>query len=309
MTDSSVILTLDDPGERLDRALAKALPDLSRTQCQKLIKNGHVTISGTAVKAGQRIAGGEVVTILLPPVQSAALIAENIPLDIRYEDDDIILVNKPAGMVVHPAPGHETGTLVNAVLALCPDLPGIGNEKRPGVVHRLDKDTSGLIVMAKNDSALHHLQQQFQDRTVRKCYLALVHGRFAYSEILVDAPIGRDLRDRKRMSVIRPGSSAQSRSAQTQVTLRTHQADFSLLTCVPYTGRTHQIRVHLAYIEHPIVGDSVYGQKKNTLMLGRQFLHAYELSFKRPTDDTQLTFKAELPPDLSEALSVIGLTD
>jgi 23S rRNA pseudouridine1911/1915/1917 synthase len=309
MTNSSVILTLHDPGERLDRALAKALPDLSRSQCQKLIKNGHVTISGSAVKAGQRVADGEVVTVFLPPVQSAGLIAENIPLDIRYEDDDIILINKPAGMVVHPAPGHESGTLVNAVLALCPDLPGIGNEKRPGVVHRLDKDTSGLIIMAKNDGALHHLQQQFQDRTVRKCYLALVHGRIAYPEFLIDAPIGRDLRDRKSMSVIRPDSSARSRPAQTQVTLRDHQADYSLVICMPYTGRTHQIRVHLAYIGHPIVGDSVYGQKKNNQMLGRQFLHAYELSFKRPSDDTQLSFKAELPLELSEVLNNIGLAN
>lgn len=307
MTESTIVLTLDEPGERLDRALAKALPEFSRTQCQKLIQEGYVTLDGRVVKTSQRISGGESVRIYLPPVQSTELVAESIPLDIQYEDDDIILINKSAGMVVHPAAGNESGTLVNAVLALVPDLPGIGREKRPGVVHRLDKDTSGLIIMAKNETALRHLQKQFSERTIHKLYLALVHGRFNNGEMLIDAPIGRDLRDRKRMSVIPPGSSANTKPAQTLVSLRAGTKDYSLLNCQPYTGRTHQIRVHLAYVGYPIVGDSVYGTKKHGLLLSRQFLHAYKLSFRRPGDNRRLTFKAELPADLSAALKEIGL--
>lgn len=308
MTESTIVLTLDEPGERLDRALAKALPEFSRTQCQKLIQEGCVTLDGRVVKTSQRISGGESVRIFLPPVQSIELVAESIPLDIQYEDDDIILINKSAGMVVHPAAGNESGTLVNAVLALFPDLPGISQEKRPGVVHRLDKDTSGLIIMAKNETALRHLQKQFSDRTIHKLYLALVHGRFNTSETLIDAPIGRDPRDRKRMSVIPPGSSATARPAQTMVGLRACNEDYSLLNCLPYTGRTHQIRVHLAFMGYPIVGDHLYGtRKKHDLLLNRQFLHAYKLSFRRPGDNRELTFEAELPAELSEALEEIGL--
>jgi 23S rRNA pseudouridine1911/1915/1917 synthase len=307
MTDTIIVVTLHDSGERIDRALAKALPDFSRSQIQKLIREGRVTISGTEIKAGYRITDGEVVTVSLPPVESTEIVAENIPLEICYEDDDVTVINKPAGMVVHPSPGHDSGTLVNALLAYYPDLPGIGQEKRPGIVHRLDKDTSGLIIVAKNDVALRHLQLQFQERYIQKGYLALVHGRFVKSEILVDAPIGRDVKDRKRMAVIPAGSSAQAKTAQTLVALRSQSSDYSLLECSPYTGRTHQIRVHLAYINHPIVGDTVYGNKKGSPLLARQFLHANKLSFKRPSDDMLLTLNAELPDDLLAALGKIRL--
>jgi 23S rRNA pseudouridine1911/1915/1917 synthase len=205
-------------------------------------------------------------------------------------------------MVVHPSAGHETGTLVNAVLAHCPDLLGIGGQRRPGIVHRLDKDTSGLILVAKNDQALHHLQGQFKKRTVEKVYQALGEGHFRAGEALIDAPIGRDPRNRKKMTVIPSNASAQSRPAQTKVRLLNFYDDFSLLECWPLTGRTHQIRVHLAFAGYPIVGDLIYGRRKQRLSLDRHFLHAAGLTFKRPSDGQELTFRIELPEELEELL-------
>jgi len=261
-----------------------------------------VSLGGRAVKASQRLEGGEQVVVLLPELEETGLVAEPIPLDILYEDSDLLVVNKPAGMVVHPAAGHETGTLVNAVLAHCPELPGVGGERRPGVVHRLDKDTSGLILVAKNDQALWYLQRQFKKREVGKVYLALVDGRFPQKEALIDAPIGRDPRNRKKMAVIPPGSSASARPAQTDVAIVEFYGDYTLLECRPLTGRTHQIRVHLAFAGYPIVGDLVYGRRKQRLPLNRQFLHAAELSFRRPSDERQLTLRASLPADLQAVL-------
>jgi 23S rRNA pseudouridine1911/1915/1917 synthase len=235
------------------------------------------------------------------------LTPESIPLDVRYEDDDILFVNKPAGMVVHPGTGHDSGTLVNALLAHCPDLPGIGDTKRPGIVHRLDKYTSGLLVIAKNDLAQRYLQEQFKERTVGKKYLALIHGQIQPPSALIDAPIGRDPKQRKKMSVIVPGSprarSARARPAQTHYRALTIYDDYSYLECTLHTGRTHQIRVHLAYIKYPIVGDHVYGRRKQKLLLKRHFLHATELTIKRPSDQTELTIAAELPQELQEVLN------
>jgi 23S rRNA pseudouridine1911/1915/1917 synthase len=206
-------------------------------------------------------------------------------------------------MVVHPAAGHEQGTLVNAVLAYCPDLEGVGGEKRPGIVHRLDKDTSGLILVAKNDRALRHLQAQFKARTVGKVYVALVEGQIQPPSALIDAPIGRDPRQRKKMSVIlsRTGS-VHARPAQTRYRAVTVYDDYSLLECELHTGRTHQIRVHLAYIGYPIVGDTIYGRRRQRIPLKRHFLHAAELTFRRPSDNEQLTFSTELPPELQVVL-------
>lgn len=302
MSSRRLVLTLDKPGERLDKGLAESLPELSRAQLQRLIREGYVSLGGRAVKASQRLEGGEQVVVLLPELEETGLVAEPIPLDILYEDSDLLVVNKPAGMVVHPAAGHETGTLVNAVLAHCPELPGVGGERRPGVVHRLDKDTSGLILVAKNDQALWYLQRQFKKREVGKVYLALVDGRFPQKEALIDAPIGRDPRNRKKMAVIPPGSSASARPAQTDVAIVEFYGDYTLLECRPLTGRTHQIRVHLAFAGYPIVGDLVYGRRKQRLPLNRQFLHAAELSFRRPSDERQLTLRASLPADLQAVL-------
>ena len=300
-------VTLDVVGERLDKALVTAVSDLTRTQVQRLIKEGQITIDGQNVKSNLKLVGGETVRIVLPEVVETELVAEDIPLDIRYEDDDMLIINKPAGMVVHPSIGHESGTLVNAVLHHCPELEGVGGERRPGIVHRLDMDTSGLIVVAKNDKALQYLQAQFKERTVDKLYLALVDGQVNPPEALVDAPIGRDPRQRKKMAVIPMHYSAKSRPAQTYYQTKISFDDHTLLQCTLYTGRTHQIRVHLQYIGFPIVGDKVYGRRKQSIKLNRQFLHAEQLTLKRPSDEQPITCMAELPPKLQNILDQISL--
>lgn len=309
MKAQQIELTLDYPGERLDKALAFAMPDLSRMQWQRLIKEGNVLVDGQKYRPSHRLSGGEQVTADIPEAVESDLLAEAIDLDIRYEDQDIIVVNKPAGMVVHPGTGHDSGTLVNALLGYCTDLAGIGNTKRPGIVHRLDKDTSGLLVVAKNDRALHHLQEQFKNRTVGKKYIALVHGQIQPSAALIDAPIGRDPQQRKKMSVIAPGSpratSARARPAQTAYHALSYFQAYTLVECHLYTGRTHQIRVHLAYAGYPIVGDTVYGRRKQRLPLRRHFLHAAELTIRRPCDDEEQTFSAELPAELSAILATL----
>ena len=303
MNNIPQILHLNAPGERLDKVLTEHLPTLSRTQIQRLLKEEQILVNGRPAKANLRLDGGEEVIVTLPEPEETELLPEAIPLDIRYEDDDMIIINKPAGMVVHPAVGHGSGTLVNAILAHCPDLPGIGGEKRPGIVHRLDKDTSGLIVIAKNEQALRHLQAQFKERTVGKQYIALVDGQVQPSTALIDAPIGRDPRQRKKMAVIPFGGSARTRPAQTQYDTITGYDDYSLLRCELFTGRTHQIRVHLAYLGFPIVGDKVYGRRKPSLPLDRHFLHAAILRLKRPSDNEELTIQAELPAELEAVLA------
>ncbi len=301
-------LTLDAEGERLDRALTEAHPDLSRVQWQRLIQDGLVTMDGRPLKASMKLAGGEQINALLPEVIETSLAAEAIPLDIRYEDEDIIVVNKPAGMVVHPSLGHESGTLVNALLFHCPDLAGVGGERRPGIVHRLDKDTSGLIVAAKHDTALRAMQAQFKARTVSKRYLALVHGQFTPPAALLDAPIGRDARHRKKMAVVLESGSGSSRarSSQTRFRVLTYFSEYSFIECLPRTGRKHQIRVHATYLGFPLVGDTMYGRQKNEFGLKRHFLHATELSFKRPSDGEILTIEAELPDELGAILDDLG---
>ncbi|MGD2078400.1 MAG: RluA family pseudouridine synthase [Chloroflexota bacterium] len=302
MSSRRKVVIINQPGQRLDKALTQELPEVSRTQLQRLISEGRVTVDGVLVKAASKLQGGERVIIDFPPVQPAEIVAQPLPLDIRYEDRDILVVNKPAGMVVHPSPGHQSGTLVNGILAYCPELEGVGGQRRPGIVHRLDKETSGLIVVAKNDRALQFLQEQFKMRQVRKRYLALVHGLFKRGEILIDAPIGRDPRERKKMAVIRPGTSAASRPAQTRVRALALYTEASLLECWPKTGRTHQIRVHLAFAGHPIVGDQTYGRRRQPFTMDRHFLHAAGLQFRRPSDNSELVLEAELPDDLQDIL-------
>ncbi|PID84791.1 MAG: RNA pseudouridine synthase [Chloroflexi bacterium] len=306
-SSQQIELTLDVVGERLDRVLAAVWPDLSRMQWQRLIKEGAVTMNGRSLKASQKVTGGEVVTAVLPEVVESGLEAENIPLDIRYEDDDLILVNKPAGMVVHPSVGHDTGTLVNAILYYCPDIEGIDFTQRPGIVHRLDKYTSGLVVVAKNDRALRYMQAQFKERTIKKKYLALVEGQLTPPAALINAAIGRDPRQRKKMAVIPLNASESARESQTRYETAVTYDDFTLVNCYPLTGRTHQIRVHLAYVGYPIVCDHIYGRRKRAFpQLKRHFLHAAELTFKRPFDDAELTFEAELPSELQAIINQLN---
>lgn len=306
MSEHQVELTLNVPGERLDRALVQQLPQLSRTQVQKLIKEEHVLVNGRPAKANLKLEGGEVVLVHMPEPVNTELVPDDIPLDIRYEDDDLLVVNKPAGMVVHPGTGHYRGTLVNAVLGYCPDVLGVGYEKRPGIIHRLDKYTSGLIVVAKNDNALQMVQKQFKKRTVDKRYLALVHGQISPSEALIDAPIGRNKQERKKMAVIPLNHSATSRPAQTRYRTIISYDDFTLVECQLLTGRTHQIRVHMAYIGFPIVGDNVYGPRRNRVKMGRHFLHAAKISFQRPSDNETIHCEAELPPKLNNFLETLA---
>ncbi len=287
------------PGERLDRVLSELLPDLSRAHIQRLIKKGEITVKGTTVvKPSTRLEGGETVTINIPPVEPQLLLAERIPLDIIYQDDEVVVVNKPAGMVVHPATGHSSGTLVNALLAHVPQLALVGGTRRPGLVHRLDKDTSGLIVVALTEVTRLAIKAQFQERTVRKSYLALVEGVLSPPEGMVDAPVGRSKHRRKRMAVTRDG-----REAQTEYhTLEAYDAH-TLVMAFPKTGRTHQIRVHFAFLGHPLAGDQVYGRRKQTVPLKRQFLHAQYLTFTLPASGRELTLTAPLPGDLTHVLN------
>ncbi len=307
MSERLIELTLSAPGKRLDMALKEALPEMSRAQLQRLIKEGQILVNGRSAKSSLKLEGDEHIRITLPPPVETGLVPWDTPLDIRYEDDDILVINKEAGIVVHPSAGHEQYTLVNAVLAHCPVLPVIGNEKRPGIVHRLDKDTSGLIIVAKNERALRIMQSQFRKRTISKVYLALTAGQLQPPAAIIDAPIGRDPRNRKRMSVIPPGSSASlnARPSQTQYAAITTYDEYTLVECRPRTGRTHQIRVHLAYVGYPIAGDTIYGRRKRQLGLKRHFLHATELTFQRPSDYQELTIRAKLPLDLQAALDKI----
>lgn len=285
---------------RLDKFLVSCLPEFSRTRLQALIENGSIQVDGiTAHKSGQVVSQGKIIVVHLPPIAPTELVPEDIPLDIIFENADLMVVNKPAGMVVHPAAGHSSGTLVHAALAHAPDMVGIGGEKRPGVVHRLDKDTSGLILLAKNDQTQRFLQDQFKQRKTIKTYLALVDGKPPTPAGRIEAPVGRDSMNRKLMSVtgINKGREAISE-------YRTLEAfkEHTLLEVHPLTGRTHQIRVHLRFIGCPVAGDTVYGHKNATIPLKRQFLHAAKLTILLPGVTTPMTFEALLPDDLKQVL-------
>jgi 23S rRNA pseudouridine1911/1915/1917 synthase len=288
----------EEIGERLDKALAARLETLSRVQVQTLIRDGLVTVDGRPVKASYRIEGGEVIRVKVPlPEEEQGPKPEAIVLDILYEDENIAAINKPAGMVVHPAYGHTSGTLVNAVLARWPQIAGFSEPERAGIVHRLDKDTSGAILVAKTTAALESLRAQFKARTVAKRYLALVEGMPDTPDGLIDAPIGRDPGQRKRMAVVRDG-----RESVTEYHVLDTYAGYSLLEVLPHTGRTHQIRVHLAFVGHPVVGDTVYGRRKQSIKLKRHFLHAASLTFARPDTGEPITVEAPLPVALQRIL-------
>ncbi|MBK6794764.1 MAG: RluA family pseudouridine synthase [Anaerolineales bacterium] len=289
--------------DRLDKYLVSCLPEFSRARIQGLILEGFVSVNGApAKKAGQLVEDGFDVVVRIPPPVPSNLVAEDIPLDIIFENDDLIVVNKPAGMVVHPAAGHYSGTLVNAVLGYDPDLEGIGGEERPGLVHRLDKETSGLIILAKNERAHNWLQDQFRLRKVEKTYLALVDGKPPTPAGRVEAPIGRDPSHRKKMAIVSPGKGREAVSEyKTLESFRNH----TLLEFHPHTGRTHQIRLHCLFLGCPIVGDSVYGKRTVTATIERHFLHAFRLKIILPGEKQPRTFEAELPEELKAVLDEV----
>lgn len=287
--------------ERLDKFLVGLLQEFSRSRIQALIDEGFVDVDGHAAKkAGQPLESGSRVTVRIPPPASTELVAEEIPLDIIFENDDLVVVNKPAGMVVHPAAGHSSGTLVNAMLGYDPEIEGIGGEERPGVVHRLDKETSGLILLAKNERAHRWLQDQFRLRKVEKIYLALVDGKPPTPSGRVETYIGRDPSHRKRMANVPESRGREAVSEyKTVESFRNH----TLLEFHPFTGRTHQIRLHCAFLGCPIVGDEVYGRKKPSVEIDRHFLHAYRLKIVLPEEKETRLFEAPLPWELVEVLS------
>ena len=284
---------------RLDRLVATRISDLSRTMVQRLIDDGCILLNGAECESDDKVAPGDEIIVRVPPPVPTELIAEDIPLTIVYEDDDVIVIDKPAGLVVHPAAGHASGTLVNAVLSHAPDLEGIGGEVRPGIVHRLDKDTSGLMIVAKNDRALHLLQEQFKSRTVKKVYLALVEGSVEPREGVIDAPIGRNRNHRKKMAVTSDGRPARTRYRVKQVF---PDPPVSLIECYPETGRTHQIRVHFAWRHHPLVGDIIYGKRMPHFDMTRHFLHAASLTLTLPSTGETRTFTSPLPIELQQVL-------
>ncbi len=293
-----VSLTASDADQRLDQFLTASIPDLTRSEAQRLIKAGEVLVNDKPSKPAYRLAVDDQIQIAIPPAEKEIIEAEQIPLDVLYEDSDLVAVNKPAGMVVHPAFGNMSGTLVNAALARWPEMESVGGIERAGIVHRLDKDTSGVIVLAKTPQALETLQAQFKARTVSKRYLALVEGVPPSSTGLIEAPIGRDPKQRKRMAVVRNG-----REATTRYNLLEDFDSFSLLELELLTGRTHQIRVHLAWLGHPVVGDSVYGFRKQRIKMKRLFLHAANLQIDSPSNGERLEFEAPLPVGLEDILA------
>jgi len=288
-------LVADLQGERLDKFLAIKQEDLSRSYISGLVARGLVTVNGSIAKASYRLKGGELVEIEVSPALPTTLLPQDIPITVVYENDDLLVVDKPAGMVVHPAPGHPLGTLVNALLARLPELSRIEEGLRPGIVHRLDKDTSGLIVVAKNRLAHDHVSRQIRERNIRKVYIALATGFLEPAEGTITAHVGRDQRNRKRMAVVDWG-----REAETTYRVEERLPGFTLIKAFPKTGRTHQIRVHLSSLGYPLAGDTLYGGK--TPRLDRQFLHAHILGLRLPTTEEYVEFTSPLPRELDAFL-------
>jgi 23S rRNA pseudouridine1911/1915/1917 synthase len=300
LTGQHIRLVADDAaGKRLDVFVAERCDGLSRSQARRLIEEGLITVNGLATKPACALRPDDAVDVCIPPPQPPDVTPEAIPLRIIFEDSDLLVVDKPAGMTVHPSPGHAHHTLVNALLAHCSDLAGVGGVLRPGIVHRLDKDTSGLLLVAKNDRAHADLSRQLKERLVEKRYLALVTGRLEPAEGVIEGAIGRDPRNRKRMAIVEGG-----RPSRTAYHVREYLDGLTLVEIAPSTGRTHQIRVHLADVGHPVVGDALYGRKSS--LVGRQFLHAYHIAFRHPADGRSVSFESPLPDDLALALRLVG---
>ncbi|MBK3494461.1 RluA family pseudouridine synthase [Viridibacillus sp. YIM B01967] len=297
MTAVSYTVTQELNGERIDKAFATMQQDWSRSQIQTWLKDSIVMVNDEPVKTKYKVKVGDVISVTPPEVEPLEIVAEDLNLEIVYEDSDVLVVNKPKGMVVHPAPGHATGTLVNGLMYHCKDLSGINGVARPGIVHRIDKDTSGLLMIAKNDKAHESLVQQLVDKTVTRRYTALVHGHIPHDKGTIDAPIGRDSRDRQKMGIVDNGKHAVTHFVVTD----RFGVDYTLVQCKLETGRTHQIRVHLNYIGYPLVGDPKYGPRK-TIDFGGQVLHAGVLGFTHPATGEYLEFSAPLPADYEELL-------
>ena len=276
---------------RLDQMISCVIEAYSRSSARELIKKGLVKVDGKVGKPSTIVAVGQQITAIIPEHQKTSLQPQKIELSVIYEDESLIVIDKPAGLSVHPGPGHPDGTLVNAVMALCPDITGVGEENRPGIVHRLDMDTSGVIVVAKDDRSHRALSDQFKNRTVTKKYVALVDGNMDQKKAIIDGPIGRDPHDRKKMAIVENG-----RAAKTEYTVTERFAQFDCLGVKPKTGRTHQIRVHLCSVGHPVAGDILYGNRITGL--DRQFLHAESISLSHPINDILMEFKSPLPQDL-----------
>ncbi|AKE23442.1 MULTISPECIES: RluA family pseudouridine synthase [Bacillus] len=296
MNQIDITASEEQKSERIDKFLASSENDWSRTQVQQWVKDGQVVVNGSAVKANYKIQPGDQVTVTVPEPEALDVLAEPMDLDIYYEDQDVLVVNKPRGMVVHPAPGHLTGTLVNGLMAHCTDLSGINGVMRPGIVHRIDKDTSGLLMVAKNDMAHESLVNQLVNKTVTRKYTAVVHGLISHDDGTIDAPIGRDKKDRQSMTVTRDG-----KSAVTHFHVLERFQDFTLVECQLETGRTHQIRVHMRYIGFPLAGDPKYGPRK-TIDFNGQALHAGVLGFDHPRTGEYVEFEAPLPEDMAELI-------
>jgi 23S rRNA pseudouridine1911/1915/1917 synthase len=288
-----------DQSKRIDKLLTEVVEDASRSQIQSWLKDQWVLVNGEAVKSNYKVQEGDRITWSIPEPEPLEINAEDIPIDIVYEDKDVVVVNKPSGMVVHPSAGHHSGTLVNGLLYHCHDLSGINGVERPGIVHRIDKDTSGLLMVAKNDKAHRSLVEQLQNKSVERKYEAIVHGMIAHEYGTVDAPIGRDPKDRQRMAVVDGG-----REAVTHFRVLKHYQDFTLVECTLETGRTHQIRVHMRYINHPLAGDPKYGPRK-TWGLDGQALHAKSLGFEHPRTGEWMKFEVEPPKDFTDMITFL----
>jgi len=286
--------------KRVDKFLVSRIPSLSRSRLQSLIKNGAVMVDEQIIsKSGFVLESGMTITVDIPEVIELTLIAESIELDIIFENDDLLIINKPSGMVVHPAAGHGSGTLVHAALAYAPGIQDVGNEHRPGVVHRLDKDTSGLILMAKNNQTFAFLQEQFRNRSVKKTYLAIIDGAPPTLVGRIEAPIGRDPSHRKKMAII---SKQKGRASFTEYRVIESFKRHTIVEAQPLTGRTHQIRLHMAFLGCPIVGDRIYGHRAKTLDVHRQMLHAYKIEIMLPGENFSRTFEAPIPDDMADAI-------
>ncbi|MGA8942081.1 MAG: RluA family pseudouridine synthase [Thermoactinomyces sp.] len=292
-------------GERLDKYIAQMSVQWSRAQVQEWIRDNLAWVNGQTRKGNHRLKTGDIVSLQVPPVVPLEICPEPVPLDIRYEDRDVLVVNKPRGMVVHPGPGNHTGTLVHALMAHCKgELSGIGGVARPGIVHRIDKDTSGLLIVAKNDFAHQSLAGQLKEHTIERVYTAFVHGVIPHEHGTVDAPIGRDIKNRQRMAVIRQNS----KPAVTHFSVRERFQNATLVECRLETGRTHQIRVHMKYIGHPLIGDPVYGPRKKTYHISGQALHAQVLGFDHPRTGERIVLKAEWPEDMEKLYRTLQKT-
>ncbi len=299
----NLIITEENAGERLDTVLAGIVPDTSRTDIQNRVKSGHITVNGKTVKPNYKVKEGDNIELLERENVEADIVPENLNLDIVYEDDDVAVVNKDRGMVVHPAAGHASGTLVNGLMGQLDNLSGINGELRPGIVHRIDKDTSGLLMVAKHDVAHRHLVDQLVEKSVTRKYTALVHGVIPHNLGTIEAPIGRNPKERQDMAVIDDG-----KDAVTHFNVIERFENFTLIECILETGRTHQIRVHMKYIGYPLAGDPKYGPRK-TLEVGGQLLHAGVLGFIHPKTEEYMEFKTELPEYFTDVLDEMRLTE